>query len=254
MKMRNRVAPHSNRPPKKPQEGIWGTLTMITLGLTVLVSIYYIAAFFSPELAPFGAKSEPTLVTLLNTPTPKPTIAVTDTPIPSWTPQPSPTLRPTATPKPSMPTRTPRPTVIFTLPPTPTETLGPPTATTHPYPFRLSDEGVTYTRYFFSSECNWLGIAGEVIDQEGNPITGISVVVNGGGLNNVVTTSGNAPDYAPSGWEHFLDSQPKAGDFTIQLWHQGQPVSELVEVQTSQDCRRNLAYLIFQVAWEGYTP
>jgi hypothetical protein len=218
------------------------------------VTIFYIVAFFAPELTPFGTKPEPTLVALLDTPTPKPTIALTDTPIPSWTPKPSPTLRPTFTPKPPTPTRTPRPTVIFTLPPTATDTPGPPTATLHPYPFKLSEDGVTYTRYFFSSECNWLGIAGEVVDQEGNPITGISVVLNGGGLNNVVTTSGNAPDYAPSGWEHFLDSQPKVGDFTIQLWHQGQPVSELVEVRTSKDCRRNLAYLIFEVAWEGYTP
>jgi hypothetical protein len=108
--------------------------------------------------------------------------------------------------------------------------------------------------YFFSSTCDWLGIAGEVLDQEGEPVTGISVVLNGGGLNNVVTSSGSRTDYAPSGWEHFLDSQPKEGIFTIQLWHKGQPVSELVEVRTRRDCRANLAYLVFEIAWDGYVP
>jgi hypothetical protein len=116
------------------------------------------------------------------------------------------------------------------------------------------DEGIRYERYPFSSECNWLGIAGEVLDQEGEPITGISVVLNGGGLENIVTQSGQAPDYAPSGWEHFVDSQIKEGIFLIQLWHQGQPVSEQVEVRTKRDCRANLAYLVFEVAWEGYVP
>jgi hypothetical protein len=114
------------------------------------------------------------------------------------------------------------------------------------------DDGVAYQKYFFSADCAWLGIAGEVLDQEGEPVLGISVVLNGGGFQNQVTASGNRPDYAPSGWEHFLDVQPKDGDFTIQLWHQGQPVSELVDVRTSKDCRRNLAYLIFEIAWEGY--
>ena len=107
-------------------------------------------------------------------------------------------------------------------------------------------------RYPFSSQCDWLGIAGEVLDQESEPITGIAVVLNGGGLQNVVTQSGQAPDYAPSGWEHFLDSKVKEGDFTIQLWHQGQPVSEVVNVRTRRDCRANLAYLVFEVAWEDY--
>ena len=49
MKPRNRAMSKSNQPSKKPREGIWGTLTTITLGLTVLVTIYYIVAFFSHQ-------------------------------------------------------------------------------------------------------------------------------------------------------------------------------------------------------------
>jgi hypothetical protein len=118
------------------------------------------------------------------------------------------------------------------------------------------DDGVQFTRYPFSSSCDWLGIAGEVVDQEGEPITGIPVVLNGGGLQNVVTNSGDRPDYAPSGWEHFLDSRVKEGTFTIQLYRvvgdQSFPVSEVVEVRTRRDCRANLAYLVFEIAWEDY--
>jgi hypothetical protein len=44
------------------------------------------------------------------------------------------------------------------------------------------------------------------------------------------------------------------GDFTIQLWDDGRPVSELVQVQTRADCRANLAYLVFEVAWDNYIP
>jgi hypothetical protein len=234
----------------------WNVLTTATLGLAVLVVIFYIAVFIAPSLSPFGSASEPTLVALLNTPTPKPTLAITPTPElppPTWTPEPTRTSPPTNTPLPDRPTRTPRPTVFFT--PIPTET-GTPTPTTHPYPFKLVDEGVTYERYPFSSDCAWLGIAGEVIDKDGEPVLGIPVVLNGGGLQNVVTTSGDRPDYAPSGWEHFLDSKVKEGTFTIQLYrvvnNQSFPISEAVQVHTRKDCRANLAYVVFEQAWEDY--
>jgi hypothetical protein len=241
----------SGRKSSRISDKTWGRLTTASLALTVLVLIFYTVLFVSPSFSLLGSKEEPTSVALLFTPTPRPTVAITDTPVPSWTPKPTLTTQPTNTPRPRSPTRTPRPTVVFTLPPTPT---GTPTATRHPYPFKLSDDGVQFMRYFFGSECNWLGIAGEVRDQEGEPVTGISVVLNGGGLQNIVTTSGNRPDYAPSGWEHFLDNKVKEGDFTIQLWHQGQPVSEIVDIRTRADCRANLVYLVFEIAWEGYTP
>jgi hypothetical protein len=228
---------------------------MIMLALTVLTVIGCSVVFVSPSLLPFGGdKVEPVPIALLSTPTTRPTIPVTDTPVPpppTWTPQPSPTEPPTNTPRPTVPTRTPRPTIALTLPPTVTST---PTATRYPYPFKLSEDGVVFQPYFFSSTCAWLGIAGEVVDQQGEPVNGISVVLNGGGFQNVVTQSGSRPDYAPSGWEHFLDGQVKEGVFTIQLWHNGQPVSESVEVRTKKDCRANLAYLVFQIVWEGYVP
>lgn len=247
----------SGRGSRSGSDRLWNGLATAVLGLAVLVIIYYTVIFISPSLAPLGAPSEPTLIALLDTPAPRPPIAAAPTvemPPATWTVEPTRTPVPSRTLPPARPTRTPRPTVYFT--PIPTET-GTPTPTTHPYPFKLSDEGVQFMRYPFSSECNWLGIAGEVVDQEGEPVLGIPVVLNGGGLQNVVTTSGNASDYAPSGWEHFLDTQVKEGLFTIQLYrvvnNQSFPVSESVEVRTRRDCRANLAYLVFEVAWEDYS-
>lgn len=235
---------------------LWNILAMATLGLTVLVVIFVIIVFISPSLSPFGAKKEPTRVALLNTPTPKPTVAVTPTtvaPPPTWTPEPTRTSVPSATPRPRQPTRTPRPTVFFTARPTET---GTPVPTRHPFPFKLVDEGIVYMQYPFSSSCDWLGIAGEVVDTEGEPVLGIPVVLNGGGLQNIVTTSGDRPDYAPSGWEHFVDSKIKEGDFIIQLYrvvnNQSFPISEAVQVRTRKDCRANLAYAVFELAWEDY--
>jgi hypothetical protein len=239
---------------RKTSDQMWDMLTVVVLGLTVLVLIYYMVVFVSPSLSPLGAGAEPTPVAVLFTPTTRPTIPVTDTPVPpppTWTLRPTRTAVPTNTPRPPRPTNTPRPTVVFTLPPTET---GTPTATRHPYPFRLSDDGVTFTSYYFSSSCDWLGIAGEVVDQEGEPITDIAVVLNGGGFQNQVTYSGQASAYAPSGWEHFLDVRVKEGIFLIQLWNRGEPVSEQVEVRTRADCRANLVYLVFEKVWEEYVP
>ncbi len=132
---------------------------------------------------------------------------------------------------------------------------GTPPPTRSNYPFALKDNEITYTQYFFSSDCNWLGIAGLVLDKEGNPITGLPVVLNGGGFENHVTYSGHAPAYGESGWEHFLDDHVKEGEFYIQLYNnQGQPISDRIQVRTRADCRANLIMIIFEQNWDEYIP
>ena len=119
----------------------------------------------------------------------------------------------------------------------------------------MKDNEIIYTQYYFSSECNWLGIAGLVFDKEGNPVVGLPVVLNGGGFQNHVTYSGNAPAYGESGWEHFLDSRVKEGDFIIQLYNnKPEPISDQIQVHTRQDCRANLIMIIFEQNWDEYVP
>jgi len=236
---------------------LWNTLTTLTLAAAALVSIGYVVIFVSPSVSPFGPKPEPTLIGLINTPTPKNTaIPPTATSVPTWTPEASPTTGPTGPTRTPRPTNTSRPTVYFT--PRPTKT-GSPTPTIHPFPFQLVEDGVRFESYPFVSGCAWLGMGGEVLDREGEPIPGVSVVLNGGGLQNIVTQSGNQSGFGESGWEHFVDNKVKEGDFTIQLWHRwyasetdNRPASEVVHVHTTKDCRSNMAYIVFEVAWDDY--
>jgi hypothetical protein len=236
---------------------IWNSLAKLLLALTVFVIVIYSAVFIATSSKPLGAKPEAVPIAVIFTPTPRNTpIPPTATTEPTWTSAPSPTPGPTDTRRPAQPTNTPRDTIFLT--PIPSAT-GTPTPTRHPFPFKLSDDGVAYETYPFRSSCDWLGIAGEVRDQEGNHIPGISVVLNGGGLQNIVTASGNKPQFGESGWEHFLDNKVKEGDFEIQLWNKmyasstdNQPVSEKVTVRTRADCRANMIYLVFEIAWDDY--
>lgn len=237
---------------------IWNSLAKLMMGLTgLMILVVFPLIFIVTSNKPLGAKPEATPVVLMFTPTPKPTsVPSTDTPVPTWTPEPTRTPAPTDTPVELPPTKTERPTIFFT--PIPSKT-GTPTATRHPFPFKLSDDGIVYETYPFSSGCDWLGIAGEVHDQEGNPIPGIAVVLNGGGLQNVVTLSGDKPQFGESGWEHFLDNKVKEGIFEIQLWNkmwasstENEPVSEKVSARTRADCRANMIYLVFEIAWDDY--
>ncbi len=236
---------------------IWNSLAKLMLALTVFVIVIFMAVFIATSNKPLGAKPEAVPIAVILTSTPKPTvIPPTTTSVPTWTTAPSPTPGPTDTPRELAPTRTTRPTIFFT--PIPSKT-GTPTPTRHPFPFKLSDDGIMYETYPFSSGCDWLGMAGEVRDQEGNHIPGVSVVLNGGGLQNIVTASGNKSEFGESGWEIFVDNKVKEGDFEIQLWNkmwtsstENQPVSEVVSVRTRADCRANMIYLVFEIAWDDY--
>ena len=132
---------------------------------------------------------------------------------------------------------------------------GTPPATRSNYPFALQNNEIIYTQYFFSAECNWLGIAGLVLDKEGNPVIGLPVVLNGGGFQNHVTYSGNAPAYGESGWEHYIDNKVKEGDFSVQLYsNEPQPISDQIHLRTRADCRGNLIFIVFEQNWDEYNP
>jgi hypothetical protein len=251
----------SKRAPNTSRDALWQRLTLATLALTALVSLGYLAIFIQPGLLGGllpNTGPAPTLVQALALPTPTATHLPTDTPLVSWTPLPTRTPWPTDTPNPPTPSPSPGPSPTFlpTLTPRGDENNPDrPLPTRSNYPFALQSNEIVYTQYFFSSECNWLGIAGQVVDKKGHHIVGLPVVLNGGGFQNVVTYSGDAPAYGRSGWEHFIDDQVKEGDFTIQLYdNQGQPISDQVQVRTRADCRTNLIVLIFELNWDEYVP
>lgn len=240
------------------QDRKWQRLTIITLGLTTLVFLCYLAAFISPTLLSGffpTQKTEPTPVVALQMPTPRPTATPSATIEPTWTRSATDTPLPTTPGRTPTPSRTQESTPTFPATWTPVQPSGTPPPTRSNYPFALKNNEIIYTQYFFSADCNWLGIAGLVLDKEGNPITGLPVVINGGGFENHVTYSGHAPAYGESGWEHFLDAKVKEGEFLIQLYsNQGRPISDQIVVRTFADCRKNLIMIILEQNWDEFVP
>lgn len=172
----------------------------------------------------------------------------------SPTPAPSSTRGPTLTPSlvPTFPTKTPTPTRTPTPTNTPTETpIGPtPTSspTRSPFPFTKTDTSPFYLQnYANSAGCNWLGIAGEVLDLNRNPVPPgqYRVHVWGNGVEQRPNVSG-APAYSPSGWEQFVSNSPVVRDYNVQLeTENGTAVSQVYTIQTRASCNQNLVRVDF---------
>ena len=221
---------------------------------------------------PGGGGNEPVLVI-------PPTIAIaaavpTETPtntpdaltIPTYTPNPTstqapptatwtkaPSSTPSATPifptRTNTPTRTPTPTNTPTRTPPPTP--GPPptaTNTSSPFLFTKTADSPIYLRNFANNaDCEWLGIAGEVLDVNGNPVANDQYRVHiwESGIDSRLAT-GSASAYGPSGWEQFVLDQPAVREYNLQLeTTSGSAVSQVYRVTTRSSCNENLLYFIF---------
>lgn len=228
------------RPAKKRRPGcLVNFLSGILVAGTVVVVLLFTVIFLNPQtgLNPFPPPTIPILV-LTNTPTPTPKGVLPAT----WTPTVSPTHTPTST---LTPTVTPSPTPEITaIPPAELES-----GTT----FGVQEGSPAYEINSFHPDagCNWLGVAGQIFDSEGEPVSGI-LVEAGGALNSQdisgLTLSGMAPDYGEGGFEISLRDAPIAsdGEVWIQLLDQSNlPLSEKVYFQTFDSCDSNLIKINF---------
>ena len=165
------------------------------------------------------------------------------------TPKPLSTLSASLTPSvtPIFPSKTPTRTPTATATETPTETPpGPPPTVTYtpsPFIFTRSDTSPFYLQnYANNAGCDWMGIAGEVLDINRNPVAAgaFQVHVWGSGIDERPVV-GRAPDYSPSGWEQFLFSSPVVRDYNVQLeTSSGTPVSQVYNVTSRASCSQNL--------------
>lgn len=154
----------------------------------------------------------------------------------------------TATPPDGAPTDRPAPTETATPRPTATRAAAPPDATNTPssYPFTLQNDAPTYTEYTGEAGCDYMAIAGQVFDVDGQPLVGMPILVEGDDLFSALGFTGNAPTYGPSGYEVFINDLPYEGTFTVRLiGENGQPRSADVVVETSDSCERNLVIVNF---------
>jgi hypothetical protein len=143
-------------------------------------------------------------------------------------------------------------TVTFTAPPAQIPATLAPTETPLPaIRFYMQPGTPTRLANFVTPEagCNWLGIAGQVFDLNGNPLTGVVIEV-GGSLNGQpvqqLALTGSSPAVGPGGYVIVLEDHPVQSDGTVwfQLLDQGgSPKTGRILLTTSDRCEENLTLI-----------
>lgn len=167
--------------------------------------------------------------------TPLPVI-VTTTPLPptpSITPSLTPTLIPSAT-----PSFTPLPAELL-----PTR----PTFTPAPFPFTISNQGVTYDRNRTAEGCDWVSIAGAVSGLGGEILNGYGVRIQGEGIDETIYTGGASTlAFGAGEFELVLGDTPAIAPYLVSLYSpEGEILSDEYLVVTSDQCSQNVAQISF---------
>lgn len=234
---------------------VWDVLTLLTLLATVCLLGYFLTIFLNPysSLNPFPP---PTLPPPLEFPTATPTLPFATLP-PTWTP--SPTLTPPAT---NTPRPSPTPLATTEAPPTATPTASPtppvsPTPTaTPPYGLQPGVPAYLSSQIWHPDQgCNYLGVAGQVLDVNGQPLVGAPVAVKVEGTLadtpiSQVALPGTAPHVGPAGFEVMLADHPIASSGTLYIQvvdlNNFLPLSEPVYFDTHDTCEENVVLINFQ--------
>ncbi|MBN1137755.1 MAG: hypothetical protein JXM73_14300 [Anaerolineae bacterium] len=222
--------------------------TVLFLLLTALVLVYYLAIWFDPHnpLNPFppmriivDMPDQPGAVATraaVSTPTPSPTFP------PTWTPTPTPTWTPTRTPR-------------------PTSTPVPPTRTPTPLPpFSLRSDPIHTQQLLYPDASGWWsGLAGEVSDGNGKPVTNVKIKVWDDAGHVWQVTPGDASRYVEkygtafggggtfAWWEQVLEASCRQSiPVHVQVLRNDVPMTSVVTVQTSGDCNKNLILIHFK--------
>ena len=218
-------------------------LTYGVLGLTAFVFACYLIVFMNPQVFfnPFKPLEQVALYTPAPALTPRPTLPAT------WTPTPVVTFKPIVTraPDTAVPTRTPLASR--------TPTKSPVLPTKSPYKFTPAKPPVLTSDPYGAACGNWGGVGGQVLDVNGAPLKGVSVVGWGGPMpeqEKKVFVSGsdariNKFYNGEGGYELYIGA-PGDFDFNVAVFENGRAVSPIVKVQMVNDCARDLALINFQ--------
>lgn len=218
-------------------------LTLVLLGLTALALACYLIIFLVPSfpLNPWPPIARAVVYTIAPSRTPAPTLPAT------WTPTPAQTYQPLAT----RPLDTPAPTRTPLASRTPTKSPALPTKS--PYKFAPAREPVLTSDKYGASCGNWGGVGGQILDLNGAPLSGVSVVGWGGPISEQdkrVFVSGSDARinkfYSGDGAYELYIGAPGDFDFFVVVYENGRPVSPVVKVRMVNDCSRDLALINFQ--------
>ncbi len=221
-------------------------LTVLTLAAAAILALCDVSVLLDPHslFNPFPPVSIVELATIMPSATPTATVP------PTWTPTAvgSPIgPRDTFTPE---PTQTPRPTRTSTIIPTPT--IDPRIPTRSPFKFTATKPVITSDPY--GAACgNWGGVGGQVLNVDGSPLPGVSVVGWGGPIseqNKKVFVSGsdariNKFYNGDAAYELYIGA-PGDFDFNVAVYENDRPVSPIVKFHMVNDCARDLALITFQ--------
>jgi hypothetical protein len=237
-------------------------ITAIFLLMTIGVCAYTSLLLANPA-SPLNPLPPPPTIFIKVLATPLPTLTPTETftPLPATntppaTDTPTPSNTPTAT---DTPTVTPTSVIPDVIQPTVTETIsvdpGQPVITSQftPSPFPFTVEPIQYVAHKGQDACSWQSIAGTVVDMSGKPIKGLALHVTGANGNiDEHHWTGTEPSYGEGGFEVFLGAIPREDQYSIQLLGRtGEPISDIVTVQTHTACDENVVFIQF-VQNHGY--
>jgi hypothetical protein len=231
-----------------PKSVVWNFLTVCVLLGICMLAYLFLTIYTNPSspINPFPPHPTPTFfqtVTPTNTIIPR---EATWTPTSTIQPSPSRTKAPTWTLLPEM--------ITITITPSATNTLPQATAAKSSTPLPVSVE-VTYlasTEFHPDKSCDWLGVAGKVMGVDGKPAQDKAFIQLGGILNgkavDLLTVSGDAILYGPSGFELVLGNRPIASTQT--LWIQlldntTKPMTDRIYFDTYDGCTQNLVLMVF---------
>ncbi len=243
----NEKTPHG----KELANLIYNVLTILVLFAVVGVVAVFLIIFTNPEtgINPFKPPVLPTAVSM-------PTATVTPRSFlpPTWTPEPTqpptevPTRAPSSTPLPSE-----TPFSLFTPTFTPT---GDGSAAARSFPFDVGKgTPVSTASLTFHPEagCDWMGVAGQVFDLSGAPVSGQQVKIGGtlgGSVVELLSLTGLTNAYGTAGFYEFnLGNKPVASkqSLWVQLLDQaGLPMSDKIYFETFDSCDDNLVFVNFQ--------
>jgi hypothetical protein len=211
-------------------------------GLLTCGAIAWFAYIWNNPYSPLNPLSPPIL----------PPVVVSETPLPTATS--SPTPRPTAVPS---ATFTPLPIDQINAPVgstvsagTPDLTLtllaGTPSATPPPPPFALLRTGIVYTTHAGTEGCAYSGIAGSVVDFDGQPLNGYTVWITGETVDSRLIT-GSSNFYGAGGFLLQVGDTAETKPYAAQVLAQDgiTPLSEPVTFLTRDVCEFNVALVRF---------
>jgi len=243
----------SEEPPNRSGM-VWNILTVLVLLTAVCVGIVFLIVLINPNVGinPFPPPEMPVRVAL-DTPTPTPKSILP----PTWTPTVSPVPVETSTP---VPTNTPLPTQEEAVVTQAEEDTGSGEGgeMDGDFPVVLHDGSPQYipaTSFHPDVGCNWMGVAGQVIDVNGAPVQGLIVEVGGTldgekiGNPTILQATGLATAYGEAGFEIKLADKPieSIASVWIQVLDQaGLPLSEQISFFTFDDCEKNLIVIYFK--------